>query len=93
MRKGDRRCTVFKRRKGVGLPKVACNVSSEDIDQCNLVSNGVGLGSVESEVEVVSASKTKIGNINRKYRIYDDESNNEDNVTMKILSEVLGVEH
>lgn len=59
MRKGERRRSVFKKRKSVGSCKLACDVS-KDTYQCNVESEansevGLGLGqvSVEAEVSVV----------------------------------------
>lgn len=45
----------------------------------------------EPEAEFASASKTKIDDIISKYQIYDDESNNQDDLNVKILSEVFSV--
>lgn len=103
MRKGDRRRSVFKKRKGVGIPKPAYDVSTEDVSLCesdsrprNEVEIGLGQPTLEPEAEVISASKTKIGDIDSKYKSLSSESTNEESrpnvniiVNLQILSEVL----
>lgn len=105
MRKGDRKRSVFKKRKRVGLPKEESDLSTQDRSVCELDSEpstsnenvAVGLGlaqqNLEPEAEVISASKTKIGDIDSKYQNLKDESKDEGNVNiivnMLMLSEFL----
>lgn len=99
MRKGERRRNVFKKRKHVGVSKVRnctseCDVSSSVIVHQDVSESRPSIPDTEP-VEVTSASKKKLGDVDSKYKAFEDRSKMENNVNiiinLSILSQILQV--
>lgn len=75
MRKGERRRSVFSKRKNLGVRNVQCNVSSANLDVSSETSVGlldqVGQSdqSRSRPIEVESVSKQKLSDLDSKYSV------------------------